>query len=247
MLKIIKKEFSKIHLDNCEFIKNISYDYFNIITSNNICLLLNKIQQLKNTEGAYVECGTFKGGTLLPVALYTQQFYINKNIYGIDSFEGFPITKHHKKDLPLYFKTLYSKNLISKDHFEKAKIRTQNFKSIDHLEGGYFKKINSIFENVKQFSNVNLIKGVFSDTTPKFNKKISLLHLDCDLYESYLTCLTNLYNNIVSGGVIVFDEYYSHKYPGARVAVDEFFKDKKGYFEYYITKENHERWCFIKE
>ncbi len=137
MLKKIKKEFSKIHLDNCEFIKTISHNYFGINASNNICLLLSKIQQLKNIEGDYVECGTFEGGTLLPVALYTQQFYINKNIYGIDSFEGFPTTKHHKKDLPSYFEILYSNNLITKDHFEKAKIRTQNFKSLDHLEGGY--------------------------------------------------------------------------------------------------------------
>ena len=76
---------------------------------------------------------------------------------------------------------------------------------------------------------------------------MNLLHLDCDLYESYLTCLNNLYKNVVNKGVIVFDEYYSHKYPGARIAIDEFFEDKKGTFEYYVTSEGHERWCFIKE
>ena len=56
-----------------------------------------------------------------------------------------------------------------------------------------------------------------------------------------------LYKNIVSGGSVIFDEYYSHKYPGARIAVNEFFENKKGYFEKYITPEGFERWCFIKE
>mgnify|MGYP003123438180 CR=1 FL=1 len=246
-MTVLKKEFTKTHLDNCEFIKNQVYNNFNISPSNNTYLLLDKIQQLKNTEGAYVECGTFEGNTLLPVASYCQQFYINKEIYGMDSFEGFPISEHHINDLPERFNDLYQNNLISLDHLEKAKARTQNFKSLDHLEGEYFEQINNIFKNTEQFSNVTLVKGIFSDTTPNFNKKISLLHLDCDLYKSYLTCLNNLYKNIVNNGVIVFDEYYSHKYPGARIAIEEFFKDKKGYFEYYVTQEGHERWCFTKQ
>ena len=116
-----------------------------------------------------------------------------------------------------------------------------------HLKSNYFEDVNDVFEKAKKFQNVELIKGSFSDTTPNFDKKICLLHLDCDLYESYLTCLNNLYKNVVNKGVIVFDEYYSHKYPGARIAIDEFFEDKKGTFEYYVTSEGHERSCFIKE
>ena len=106
--------------------------------------------------------------------------------------------------------------------------------------------MDEVFNNSSKFSNVSLIKGTFKEVTPNFKDKIAILHLDGDLYESYLTCLNNLYDNVVKNGVIIFDEYYSHKYPGARVAVDEFFKDKYGYFEKYITNEGHERWCFIK-
>ena len=168
-------------------------------------------------------------------------------MYGMDSFEGFPIVKYHSNDLPKKFNDLYKNNLISLEHLKLSKKRTNNFNSLSHLEGNYFKKINNIFETSKEFPNITLIKGSFLNTTPIFNKKISLLHLDCDLYESYLTCLNNLYKNVVNNGVIVFDEYYSHKYPGARIAVDEFFKDKKGTFECYKTLEGHERWCFIKQ
>ena len=61
-----------------------------------------------------------------------------------------------------------------------------------------------------------------------------------------MVCLDKLYNNVSTGGVVIFDEYYSLKYPGPRVAVNEFFEDKKGYLEKYITPEGFERWCFIK-
>ena len=244
-----QKDFSETHLINCEFIKEQTFNNFGFIPGNNICLLLDKIQQLKDIEGDYVECGTFKGGTLLPLALYCEHFNVsnNKTLYGMDSFAGFPSSKHHINDLPERFNDLYKNNLITKDHFKKAKIRTQDFKSLKHLESSYFENVNEVFKNSSKFNNVKLIKGAFSDTTPNFNKKISLLHLDCDLYESYLVCLNNLYQNVVNNGVIVFDEYYSHKYPGARIAIEEFFKNKKGYFEYYMTSEGHERWCFIKQ
>ena len=58
--------------------------------------------------------------------------------------------------------------------------------------------------------------------------------------------LNLLYKNVIKGGCVIFDEYYSYKYPGAKIAVDEFFVGKQGYFEKYVTSEGFERWCFIK-
>ena len=54
---------------------------------------------------------------------------------------------------------------------------------------------------------------------------ISFLHLDVDLYKSYLCCLSRLWGIINPGGVIVFDEYHASslkKYPGSKKAIDEF-------------------------
>ena len=94
--------------------------------------------------------------------------------------------------------------------------------------------------------NVSLLKGNFSSVLNNFDKEINILHIDCDLYQSYKDCLDKLYTKVVSGGCIIFDEYYSLKYPGPRIAVDEFFKNKKGHFEKYTTPEGFQRWCFIK-
>jgi hypothetical protein len=67
--------------------------------------------------------------------------------------------------------------------------------------------------------NVTLIKGLFSDTLPRFmedhpNKRVALLHVDCDLYSSTVDIFQQLGPRLVPGSVICFDEYWN--YPGWR-------------------------------
>ena len=50
--------------------------------------------------------------------------------------------------------------------------------------------------------------------------------IDCDLYESYKYTLPKAWENTITGGMIYLDEYYSLKFPGAKIAVDEFIKDR---------------------
>jgi O-methyltransferase len=52
------------------------------------------------------------------------------------------------------------------------------------------------------------------------------IHVDCDIYESHLDCLNLLYDRLVPGGIVVFDDYAQPKWPGATRAVDEFFADR---------------------
>ena len=50
--------------------------------------------------------------------------------------------------------------------------------------------------------------------------------MDCDLYASHMITLDFVWPKLNNGGFIYFDEYYSLKFPGARIATDEFFMDK---------------------
>ena len=56
-----------------------------------------------------------------------------------------------------------------------------------------------------------LYKGLFKDTIQKFicdyKKPLSFIHIDSDLYSSAKEVLFNLNNKIISGTVILFDEY----------------------------------------
>ena len=71
-------------------------------------------------------------------------------------------------------------------------------------------------------------KGWFSDITPdQVPDKISFAHLDGDLYISIIDPLKLIYDRMVTGGVILVDDYGDDVYwPGARKAVDDFFVDK---------------------
>jgi len=55
-------------------------------------------------------------------------------------------------------------------------------------------------------------------------EKIAILRLDTDWYESSKFELEMMYNNVVSGGLVIFDDYYH--WDGQRRAVDEFFEKR---------------------
>lgn len=78
---------------------------------------------------------------------------------------------------------------------------------------GFFKRNNW----PKVAWNCHLYVGWFNQTIPTWKLRfvdtpILLLHVDCDLYSSTKTVLTELRKNIVPGTVIIFDEYMN--YPG---------------------------------
>jgi len=80
-----------------------------------------------------------------------------------------------------------------------------------NFDKGTFKLDN--LPKVKE--NVVLVKGWFEETLPKFiekhrNAPVSFIHIDCDLYSSTKTIFNHLKDNIVTGTVIVFDEFFNY-------------------------------------
>jgi len=64
-------------------------------------------------------------------------------------------------------------------------------------------------------NNVTLIKGWFDQTLPGFlvehQQPLSLLHVDCDTYESAKIVLDLVDSRILPGTVIIFDEYFGYR------------------------------------
>lgn len=103
-------------------------------------------------------------------------------------------------------------------------------------------------------SNVRLHKGWFDQSLPSYlaalsnpAQPVSYLHIDCDLYSSTKTIFKFLSNNIVSGTVIVFDEYFN--FPGWRqgeyLAFQEFIRDGNHRYEYLTYNSKHEQVAVI--
>jgi predicted O-methyltransferase YrrM len=95
--------------------------------------------------------------------------------------------------------------------------------------------------------NVELIVGWFDRTLPKFLDEhpgpVSLIHMDCDLYTSTQTTLTQLRQRIVPGTIILFDEYFN--YPGWEMhehkAFREFVESWDVQYEYIGLNPNHQQ------
>ena len=86
--------------------------------------------------------------------------------------------------------------------------------------------------------NVILYEGYFKDRIPKFleesGDRIAFMHIDCDLYSSTKDIFDLLYERIVPGTIIGFDEYFN--YPnwqnGEFRAFQEFVKKHSVKYEY---------------
>ena len=86
--------------------------------------------------------------------------------------------------------------------------------------------------------NVELVKGWFQDTLPKFLEArpdpVAFLHIDSDLYSSAQYVLSSLKDRIVSGTVILFDDFLN--YPawkeGEAKAFFEFIEESQKEFDY---------------
>jgi hypothetical protein len=160
-------------------------------------------KQSKYIKGSIIECGVFKGISLIRFLTYRNFFNQQKKyFYGFDAFGSFPKLKN-KRD-----------NNFAIKHDKKA---------------GYGKSIESLNKDLKKkkFKNFKLIKGDISKTIPLFLKKnkklrISFLHLDLDVYKPTSFALNSLYKYVVPKGIILLDDYRSIQ--GATLAINEFVK-----------------------
>ena len=185
------------------------------------------LERVGQAEGDIVECGVGRGVSLVSWCTYVeyaQQFqddpkWPERRIMGFDSFEGLPDP---------------SSDDLNPGWDNNPHIRAGTVK--DTSMTGVIRMLRSTGVSPDFISDqVRLVPGWFNNTLPNFDAKIALLHIDVDLHDSYLTVLNQLYNQVVPGGVIAFDEYKSdadsRRFPGAAKAIDTFFEDKPGKIE----------------
>ncbi len=184
------------------------------------------LRRIEAIEGAVVECGVSIGHGLLYFTLLSELMGTDRKFWGFDSFSGFPQSTGPDTKSDGSFQV------------EKGDYGTPTEMVHRVLSDG---RVSGELINNK----LQLVKGYFEDTLLDFNEPIALLHLDCDLHDSILTCLNYLYDNVVPGGLIIFDEYLDPNFPGAKTAVDKFFADKPervgtyshfGYERCFVTK-----------
>jgi len=71
-------------------------------------------------------------------------------------------------------------------------------------------------------------------------KKLSLIYIDCDIYETTKIILENLSSKLSKGGIIVFDEGNQKNNSGETKAMREFYKKNKKYYKRILLKKGYQ-------
>lgn len=200
-------------IDLPDFSKAIEYenDFYLSCDVGRMSKIMAHYELFKKTldlPGAIVECGVFKGTSLIRLAMFRDLFAnpSGKKLIAFDVFGKFPMPSlEEDKTFRKEFVAEAGEQSIGQDQLMKV----LKHKQID--------------------KNVELVKGDICKTLPEYVKKhselkISFLNLDTDIYDPAVVILEHLWPRVVKGGVLLLDDYGI--FPGENKAVDDFFKDE---------------------
>jgi len=173
--------------------------------------LINAVNYLSRNkiEGDFVECGVWRGGSMMAAMLaLLQRGDTSRHFFLFDTYEGMPPPS-------------------DKDTNYKGE-RAEALLALSEKEEGYWCVANlddvqkNIYSTGYPKDKIHFIKGRVEDTLPALApKKIALLRLDTDWYESTAHELAHLYPLLCPMGVLIIDDYGF--WQGSRKAVDEYF------------------------
>jgi hypothetical protein len=172
----------------------------------NVNIILALLGRTRDVPGDVAECGVFRGGGLMTIALHLRENGLAKHVYGLDSFQGFDGSV--QKDI----------ELGGAEDCEKH---------VGGFEATSLADVRAKLVGLRLLDTITLVPGYFADTLETLpSASFSFVHLDCDIYDSYKQTLGYFYPRMSQGGIILFDEYNDPPWPGCNLAVDKFLAEK---------------------
>lgn len=162
---------------------------------------LELVAKYGTVRGDIVECGTWKGGMSAAMAMTSP----GHHVVLFDSFEGLPDVTEADGEAALAWQT------TSRDH-DNCSAAEADAHAAMALAGGADYEVN---------------RGWFEDTVPQWatqGRPIAILRLDGDWYDSTKLCLDHLAPLVVSGGVIIIDDYAM--WEGCSKAVHDYLSER---------------------
>jgi|TARA_R100000808_G_C2154909_1_gene166401 hypothetical protein len=172
------------------------------------------VDSVKHLPGDIVECGVFKG-TGMFTFLKLKRFLCpnsGKKVVGFDFFDSEKLVESLSGLDKQAMGTLFEKR-----NYKHDKGQVELFR--DFI-------VQSGFEE----HEFDLVPGDITKTAAQYAAerpgfRISLLYIDLDVEEPTYETLRALWDRVVKGGIVVFDEYAFHKWSESAGA-DRFFADK---------------------
>ena len=164
--------------------------------------------------GDIVECGVWKGGSMMAVARTLLESRDNtRHLHLFDTFDG--MTAPTGEDVALTGETAADLMAASTDREDAESVWCRAPLDV----------VRQAMASVGyDGSKIHYIEGRVEDTIPdSAPERIALLRLDTDWYESTRHEMIHLFPRLCVGGVLILDDY-GH-WLGARRAVDEYLQE----------------------
>ncbi len=162
-------------------------------------------------EGDIVEVGCWRGGSSLVLTASANLNKPTSNVYICDTFKGIALASSND------------------NHHKDGDFNNTSKAHVDTLLKSH------------NLNNFHLIEGIFPEETEHLvnTDKISVLHIDVDVYNGYLSILKWAQNRLVPNAILIFDDYSAWSCEGAKLAVDEYFANRTN-FELCLRKTEKE-------
>jgi O-methyltransferase len=149
---------------------------------------------IDSDEQAIVEVGTYWGGSAWFIAESLRRVDRENTFFVFDTFEG---------------------HLVVDESVDGEHRVSEGFSDVS------YEKVKSY---LSVFSNLVLTKGDFLKTSSLLDdvKSFTLVHIDVDVYPVTKYCLEFFKDRMITGGVIIVDDYGVNTCRGVQKAVDEF-------------------------
>lgn len=170
----------------------------------------------REVPGAFVECGVWRGGSVLAMVLTLQHHGVtDRDIYLYDTFEG--MTEPSEADVSDFGAPASVEWQESALKGEKA---WTDWFSEEAFNLEMVRKL--LLDTGYPEDRLHFVEGPVEETIPgTLPTDIALLRLDTDWYESTRHEMMHLYPLLGTGGVLMIDDYGHWK--GCRKAIDEYF------------------------
>ncbi len=164
-------------------------------------------------EGDLAECGVWRGGSSMMMALMLKQKGItDKKIYLYDTYEGM--------SAPTEFDTtargVKASTVMTGTSRSKSADSIWCYSPLDEVKG-------NLYSTGYPKENLFFVQGKVEDTLPDIKPgKLCMLRLDTDFYESTKIELEQLYPLLIEKGILIIDDF-GH-WDGVKKAVREYFE-----------------------
>ncbi len=156
-------------------------------------------EKARHLEGDFVECGVNRGGLSLMLMEYINFSQLkNRKFYLIDTYEGLVEEQITEEE---------------KKHGRKA--------------GGYKECYEIVRQTFSRFENAVIVRGVIPDILPEVKtEKVCYLSIDMNCAEPEIASAEYFWDKMVSGAVIILDDYGWVGHVAQKRAFDDFARRK---------------------